>query len=732
MKHCSRCGAPLRDDAQFCPSCGARIVTKHPVQHPVQHGNPQSGALQYSAPQRPASARPAPSARENAEPRRADVPMQSANGESAANGRGMSVTPSLNWLSLLPATLLILFGGLLFAFFAAPAVNAILVTMNGYSLFQADVPYNVLACLIVAAAGVAVLTGLIGLAVSRKSVPKKFVIFGAAVCLFALAAAVALLICMTNDATLGSKAIGWGVYALIVLSVVFLAGLIASAIFLKEMGLMPGSAPKYRGTEYRRTPEEEAEAERRDRERQERAEQREKEERRLQKKLIPVNIAVILIALTAGLSLLFAPLVEFDLGKAGSAAFEVMDTVLEIQKQQAEKDPAEQPSEPGQISPEEYAEKMMSAFSGILPALDGIKITVSTQTIATFAFSSAPFEDLVRSLVSWVDSISDTLIDSIVPVVIDSAVDAMTDMGMAGLEGLEIDGKEYVERIRSIENAKTSEEAYAIIDDLCDDVFAMVEQVASQQNPEFGPEEKEQMREQFKTTNTLIKTLYDETVKHNNGKFTIEAAVCVNVSGAMWGETDEEGNMHFEAVYTTYDTLVEALLEEYGEQMSESFSQAIRDLEQNGIQIPVIPSLGEDGVLDISGVFRIFALLSGVPVWLLAVQAGLWFLLAIFAFVHLFLRNKRFTMWYVKLWAFWPGLLLWGLPTAAFAFGGNLIGIVMPGLGAEMTSVAVKAIAGMGGAFASFAWISLLCYGLLWLVSVFWAFPIKRKIRMLK
>ena len=56
----------------------------------------------------------------------------------------------------------------------------------------------------------------------------------------------------------------------------------------------------------------------------------------------------------------------------------------------------------------------------------------------------------------------------------------------------------------------------------------------------------------------------------------------------------------------------------------------------------------------------------------------------------------------------------------------------MPGLGAEMTSVAVKAIAGMGGAFASFAWISLLCYGLLWLVSVFWAFPIKRKIRMLK
>ena len=99
--------------------------------------------------------------------------------------------------------------------------------------------------------------------------------------------------------------------------------------------------------------------------------------------------------------------------------------------------------------------------------------------------------------------------------------------------------------------------------------------------------------------------------------------------------------------------------------------------------------------------------------------AAPWLILFLFSFFHLFAKNKRFTMWYVKLYSWIPGLI-------AVTF------IVAPKI---MTKVAPQMfengefIKTLFSGVSSMMWISGICFVLLWLVSIFWAFPIKHKIR---
>lgn len=90
----------------------------------------------------------------------------------------------------------------------------------------------------------------------------------------------------------------------------------------------------------------------------------------------------------------------------------------------------------------------------------------------------------------------------------------------------------------------------------------------------------------------------------------------------------------------------------------------------------------------------------------------MWAVLFLFAFFRLFAKNKRFLMWYVKIFGILPCLLFGVLPLAAGALVGGEIAAVL-------------------GMLSTMAWVSGGCYVLLWLVSIFWAFPIKRKIRAL-
>lgn len=123
----------------------------------------------------------------------------------------------------------------------------------------------------------------------------------------------------------------------------------------------------------------------------------------------------------------------------------------------------------------------------------------------------------------------------------------------------------------------------------------------------------------------------------------------------------------------------------------------------------------------------------------------LWLILFLFAFFHMFARNKRFVMWYVKLFCAWPCIIFYIVPllvkkVLAVAFPEIYTQVIETiaqfiGNAANVTVTTQQAADIMNAvlsSFQTFAWISGICYLLLWIISICWAFPIKHKIRKLK
>ena len=104
---------------------------------------------------------------------------------------------------------------------------------------------------------------------------------------------------------------------------------------------------------------------------------------------------------------------------------------------------------------------------------------------------------------------------------------------------------------------------------------------------------------------------------------------------------------------------------------------------------------------------------TGVSAFLL-VQAGLWAILALFAFLHIFLPNKKVGMWYVKLLCWLPCFLFFIAPPLALAVAPNFV---------ELPAV-VSSLA-----FGGMTFISGICLLVLWLISIFWCHPIKKRIK---
>lgn len=104
---------------------------------------------------------------------------------------------------------------------------------------------------------------------------------------------------------------------------------------------------------------------------------------------------------------------------------------------------------------------------------------------------------------------------------------------------------------------------------------------------------------------------------------------------------------------------------------------------------------------------------TGISAFLF-VQAGLWAILALFAFLHIFLPNKKVGMWYVKLLCWLPCFIFFIAPPAALAVAPNFV---------ELPAV-VSSLA-----FGGMTFISGICLLVLWLISIFWCHPIKKRIK---
>lgn len=122
---------------------------------------------------------------------------------------------------------------------------------------------------------------------------------------------------------------------------------------------------------------------------------------------------------------------------------------------------------------------------------------------------------------------------------------------------------------------------------------------------------------------------------------------------------------------------------------------------------------------DMNATFPVFWVVFGA----FALFAGVWAIMFLFAFLRLFSKNKRFTMWYVKLFGAIPVILFWLAPIVA----GWAIPAYFPALLGEFA----WALPVILGALGTTTWVSGICYVVLWALSVFWAFPVKCKIRRL-
>jgi len=122
---------------------------------------------------------------------------------------------------------------------------------------------------------------------------------------------------------------------------------------------------------------------------------------------------------------------------------------------------------------------------------------------------------------------------------------------------------------------------------------------------------------------------------------------------------------------------------------------------------------------DLNASFPVFWVAFGV----FAFFAGVWAILFLFSFFRLFSKNKRFTTWYVKIFGAIPVILFWLAPLVA--------GAVIPAYFPTLLGEFQWALPVLLSALGTMTWISGLCYIVLWVLSIFWAFPVKHKIRKL-
>lgn len=292
-------------------------------------------------------------------------------------------------------------------------------------------------------------------------------------------------------------------------------------------------------------------------------------------------------------------------------------------------------------------------------------VSLTTMSLATLAFS----DDLTETLKDYVSEIgSETLKKSEKELITDVAVPMMVEM----ME--EESGEEAPDNIKNMDadaiydKAKALETASA--GEVDETISALAEELQNQLGEDYISDEN------LADLESSIRTVYDDTVAATDGTFTIESCICVFASKSL----QESGEIT--QTFTSYADLIDYFMDSSSEL--------------------------DDAIAQVEPILKIVAIA-------LLFFTAVWLILFLFAFLHLFAKNKRFTMWYVKLFGFLPCLIFGVAPLVA--------GAIVPGMegGAE--------IAGILGMISTMTWISGACYILLWIISIFWAFPIKRKIR---
>lgn len=384
---------------------------------------------------------------------------------------------------------------------------------------------------------------------------------------------------------------------------------------------------------------------------------------RLQKKLIPVNIVVMVLCLVAALSIFFAPLLTIDLGKVTTEITSAVQTGSN-----------EEQSGDGETF------DMEQIIGMIAKGTEGVKLNISAAGMLEFASSENPAGRVTKYIGDIMSRIEDDLFSMVAVTFLPNLIENY-DPGLE-IDTGRVDVNSLTGKFNEVFAAGSEEQTDAAIAAFVDELQRQA--VAADGTQVIADDVKAPLAD-------TIKEFYSEADEIVDGDVTLENFICVTVSQLINGtDENQEGE---DKVYITYEELLGGITGGNSESSTEDVTQTIKEF---------LPYLK----------YASYAMFG---------FGGLWLVLFVFALFRLFTKNKRFMMWYVKLTGFYPCFIFGILP---LAYKGIFAAMVPAETGIN--------IAALIGAFSTMTWISGACYLLLWIVSVFWAFPIKHKIRYLK
>ena len=505
-------------------------------------------------------------------------------------------------------------------------------------------------------------------------------------------------------------------------------------------------------------------------------------EKRLQKKLIPVNIVVCIIALVAALSLFLAPIIKVDFGKIlrderimefvddkidGAVGGDLEDSEQEginykpvitmlvknilgkaegkiaISASSGFKVLTAGDNKTQKVLDDLFFGKKALATNLINSVVDGIAnmfetnegkavleealVSTLTSQILKNVDDDEVAEAVAKNVKDFVeifhelgdpDKVPDGKVDGVVNKLIDKVDDLLGD----GVEISEESRQEFIDQIQEIYDSTKGElkdgETVSIETIICVTISKNVDLSQINLSELFDnilPSDDDSENEET----SLHIAAVDEEIGDTEGVEDEDSDKVPGEEEDPEGEGSEnepsggEGNEGEESknkIVTNYNDM---LLEMgFDQNAKEALKEKMRTTLNNGLT-NLIEKNNIDNYLGYYGYVFYAMLVFIVP----------WVILFLFSLFHMFARNKRFTMWYVKLFCWFPAVI-WLVLT--------LFPVVAPKvsfLNDFWNGESGPLVQALFNGVSSMTWISGLCYVLLWLVSIFWAFPIKHKIR---
>lgn len=447
------------------------------------------------------------------------------------------------------------------------------------------------------------------------------------------------------------------------------------------------------------------------------------EYRHLNRKLIPANIILLILALVACLTQIFMPLITVKVDLPEGSVTEMVKTIAETLDEDAE-DGSEDAQSSGGDGISAYAVDFMDKIDAYFGYMPEFSFSVSFRPLSLVR---SPKDD-IDAFAEWFAGLfpSGEEMDEL-------AVDVFSPM-IAGLVNTEI--------VLMMNGNKLNAKFEKILERTQDDITAVFTDLA-QGHP---ADARAAFNSYLLKVGRLV--LFGAGRDADTDADDSDVDYDTLFDAALETELTEEQQEELEAFIADYMDIFDQVLEAGEEDGDEAFSMeraisgffdyelsgyvaASAELTANITSFLTDPSsfmetwfkdmLADTGIeqkiedwgLSFDAVMIIlFIVFCAFP-------AALWLIMAIAAFRRLFSKNKKVGMWYTKLVCIWPCILFFILPCVALA--------VLPGyLGVEGLLSGISVVIGGSGI------VTGICYLLMWAVSIFMCFPVKRKLRRLK